>query len=234
MKKVILPIAIICCSLTSAFAQDAGRRGDNRRDQGRGDIRDIKECLVKNDLLKSENQSLLDKLTNCKAEQDNRGDREKLDRIQRENDDLILRNQNLLDQVEKLKIDNARLDMEAHPERGGRFDLASSIMACGKIQNAVYAQQCSAAAKANSIQANVIEQCAKISNAYYALECVKSAGLKETSARQVAACLGIDNAVYAQQCVQVAGEKRVSAEVINSCVKTSTNTYYQLECIKNM
>jgi hypothetical protein len=57
---------------------------------------------------------------------------------------------------------------------------------------------------------------------------------KEVGARQVEACLLIDNAVYAQQCVQAAGERRVSADVIKSCVKTSTNAYYQLECVKNM
>lgn len=233
MKKPLLSLALLCCTLTSVYAQDMGRRGDRDMRDNRDfrDSRDLRECRINNELLRRDNQSLSDRLLNC---QSNRGDRERIEQLTRENEDLATRNQFLISQVEKLKIDNARLEMEAHPDRGGRFDLAASILACGKIDNAIYSQQCSALAKANSIQASVIQQCARISNTYYALECVKSAGTKEVTARQVEACLGIDNVVYAQQCVEVAGEKRVSADIINSCVKTSSNTYYQLECVKSM
>jgi hypothetical protein len=228
MKKILLPLALLCCTLTSLHAED--RRGDVGRREFPGN-RELRACQFTNDLLKRDNQSLSDRLAYC---QNDRNDTSRIDQLVRENKDLNDRNQFLIDQVGRLKTDNARLEMEAHPDRGGRFDLAASIMACGKIDNAVYAQQCSSQAKANSIQASVIEQCSKISNAYYALECVKSAGTKEVGARQVEACLLIDNAVYAQQCVQAAGERRVSADVIKSCVKTSTNAYYQLECVKNM
>ena len=228
MKNILLPLALLCCTLTSVHADE--RRGDYGRREFPGS-RELRDCQINSDLLRRDNQSLSSRLANCQIDQN---DRARIEQLNRENRDLIERNQFLISQIESLKIDNARLEMEAHPDRGGRFDLASSIIACGKIDNAVYAQQCSAQAKANSIQASVIEQCSKISNSYYALECVKAAGTKDVSARQVEACLGIDNATYAQQCVQVAGEKRVSAEVIRSCVKTSTNTYYQLECVKNM
>jgi hypothetical protein len=234
MKNVLLPLVILCCTLTTAFSQDFGRKGDNRRDTGRGEIRDLRECLVRNDLLSRDNQSLMDKLFNCRADQGDRGAREKLDRVLRENDDLLLRNKALFAQVENLKIENARLELEAHPDRGGRFNLSASILACGKIQSDLYSQQCIAAAKANSIQANVIDQCARISSSYYALLCVKTAGEKETSARQITACLGIDSDLYTQQCIQVSGEKRISAELINSCVKSTTSSYYRLSCVLSM
>lgn len=230
MKNVFLPFALLCCTMTTTFAQDSNRRNvNNRREEPI--IRELRECQIKTDILRTENNSLNDRLYSCQRDQ---GDRVRLGQLIQENNDLLNRNRSLLDQVERLKIDNARLEIEAHPERGGRFNLAASILACGKISNAVYSQQCSAQAKAYSIQAIVIEQCSRITNAYYALECVKSAGAKETNFRQVEACVGIENAVYAQQCVQVAGEKRISPDVIRSCIQTSTNAFYQLECVKSM
>ena len=226
MYKTLLPMALLCLTLSSVQADDRGFGRDGRGDFNREnrDFRDLRACQIRNDILQRDNQSLNDKLNFC---QTNQGNLERAERLERENRELI-------DQVEKLKIDNARLDMEAHPDRGGHFSLAASIMACSKIDNAVYAQQCRIEAKNNSIQASLIEQCSRLSNTYYALECVKSVGGKEIGARQVESCLQIDNVVYALQCVQVVGEKRISSDIITSCIKTSTNSYYQLECIKNM
>lgn len=228
MKKQLFSLVLLSIATTSIFAQDYRDRNMGRDIR---EIRDIRECRVISESLRRENQSLSDRLSRC---EERRGDSRRVEQLQRENDELSLRNRSLLVQVEQLKLENARLEIEAHPDRNGRFNLAESIRACGNIANSLYAQQCAQAAKVNSIQASVIEQCAKISNTYYALECVKSAGAKDVSARQVEACLKIDNSTYAAQCVQVVGEKRISSDVIRACVQSTTNTYLELECIKSM
>jgi hypothetical protein len=225
MKKAILPIALLCCTFATSFAGDRDRRQD--RDGNKA----LLECEIKSELLRRDNQSLSDRLQNCRGD---RQDRERNEQILRENRELISRNIDLQNQVEKLKIDVVRLELELHPDRDGRFDLASSIRACSKIDFPMYAQECASAAKENRIQAQVIENCTKISNAYYQLGCVKEAGKNKTSVRQVEACTRIDFPMYAQECVQVAGKKEISPEVINSCVLSTSNSYYQLECVKSM
>lgn len=228
MKKVILATLVLASSLS--FADN--RMGD-RRDDRREDPRDrlLRECMFQKDELRRDNQSLQDRLFNCQS--DTR-DRETINQLVRENQDLKDRNNFLLNQNAQLKMDIARLEMEAHPERGGGFNLAASIQACGKIDNASYAQQCTSFAKQYSIQAESILQCARITNTYYALTCVQSAGQKGANSRQIEACLKIDNAAYAQQCVDIAGAKKIRPDVITSCISTSSNTYYQLQCVNNM
>lgn len=225
MKKLLLPLALLCCTLTSAYSQDYGRH------DRRGPDQDLRECQMKSEMLRRDNQSLTDRLSNC---QNRDGDRGRVEQLKRENEELNTRNQFLMDQVSRLKIDVARLEMEAHPDRDGRFYLPDSIMACSKIDNAEYAQKCMTIAKANSIQANKIEQCSKFSNYYYDLECVKTISTREVSARQIEACHGISNDEYAVKCIALAGDKRISSDLIRTCVATGTNYYYQLECVKNM
>ena len=230
MKKPLLSLIVLCSTLASAYAQDMGRGRGGYPGPVRGD-RELRECLMDNDLLKRDNRLLTDRLLNCR---DDRGSRERIDQLSRENVDLISRNQFLIDQVERLKVDNARLEIEAHPDRGGRFDLGSSIRACGKITTAIYAQQCAQEAKNNSIQADVIEACSRIDQGFYSLNCVKSIGANQISARQVEACTGITTSIYAQQCVQVAAEKRISSDVIRSCIQSSNQDFYRLNCVKSM
>ncbi len=235
MKKALLAVTLLTCTLSSAFAQSRHERRDP--------IRDLRECEIRNDILRRDVIRISDDLAMCRKMGSDRG---RVDQLERENADLrsqnsfiLNENSDLRNRNDLLKIDIARLEDELRrrDDRDGRrgdFDLAQSIMACSKINNAVYSQQCASLARTMSIRASVIEQCARINNTYYALECVKSAGSKNTNARQVEACLGIKNDVYAQQCVAVAGEKQIRPDVIQSCVLTSTNTYYQLECVKSM
>jgi hypothetical protein len=237
MKNVLLPLALLCCTISTAFAQDYGRNRDGR-DRRMDPISELRLCEARSRNLRFDfdlqNARLQECERNLERNRGDRGERERMDQLARENSELLSRNQLLIDQVEKLKIDNARLEMEAHPDRYGRFDLSASITACGKINNSIFAQQCSALARENSIQASIIQQCARIQNTYFALECVKAVGLKHTSGRQVQACLEINNVVQAQECIQVAGEKNISPELINSCVKLTTNTTLELECVKGM
>lgn len=224
MKKIILPLALLCISFTT-FAQDR-RGGDPRNDD-----RALRECRAEADLLRQDNRLMSDRLRNqqCGPSQD---DRRRLEQLSRENQDLRLQNSSLLTQVERLKIDNARLELELRPDIG-RFNLAQSILSCGKIKTATYAQQCAAEAKQSQIISTVIDQCARITHDYYVLECVK-ASRQEVSARQVEACLGISTASYTPQCVAAAAQKRVSPDVIKACVASSDHDYYRLECVKSM
>lgn len=226
MKKIILPLALLCITF-STFAQD--RRGGDPR---YNDERALRECRAEADLLRQDNRLMSDRLRNQQCGPSHE-DRRRLEQLERENQDLRLQNSALFSQVERLKIDNARLELELRPDIG-RFNLAQSVLACGKIATASYAQLCAAEAKAKQIQASVIEQCARISSNYYALECVKASGNYEVSSRQVEACLGITTASYVPLCVASAAEKRTSAEVIKSCMATSTSDYYRLECVKSM
>jgi len=230
MKKTLFTLALLTSAFASVQADEIGISVDIGR-TGNGKNRELRECRISAERLRRDNNSLSNRLLSCR---DGQADQIRIEQLTRENNDLVAHNRFLLDQNERLKIDIARLEIEAHPDRGGRFNLAESIRACGKINSSVYSQECAAQAKTKSISASVIEQCAKISSNFYALECVKSAGATEATARQVEACVGINSAVYAQECVQVAGEKRIHADIIRSCISTSTSTFYQLECIKNM
>jgi hypothetical protein len=237
MKNVLLPLALLCCTISTSFAQDYGRNREGR-DNRMDPISELRLCEARSRNIMIDKEVLVGKLQECEKNLErnrgNRVDRERMDQLQRENSELISRNQLLNDQVRDLKIDIARLEIEAHPDRNGRFDLAESIIACGKISNSYNAQECAAAARANSIQATVIEKCASISNTYTALECVKTAGVNHVNARQIEACLEINNSYNAQQCIEIAGVKKLRADVIESCVKLTSNSYSQLECVRNL
>lgn len=223
---MILPLALLCISFTT-FAQD--RRGGDPRNNDRA----LRECRAEADLLRQDNRLMSDRLRNqqqCGPSQD---DRRRLEQLSRENEDLRLQNSSLFTQVGRLKIDNARLELELRPDIG-RFNLAQSILACGKIKTASYAQACAIEVKQYQIQASVIEQCTRVSHDYYALECVKASGKNEVNARQVEACLGITTASYTSVCVASAAEKRTSPDVIKACIASSSHDYYRLECVKSM
>ncbi|MDD4974685.1 MAG: hypothetical protein PHY93_10070 [Bacteriovorax sp.] len=90
-EKYFITIAL-CCSLTSLHAED--RRGDvGRRELPEN--RELRACQI------------------------DRNESSKIYQLSRENRVLIERNQSLIDQVGRLKVDNARLEMEAHPDRVG-------------------------------------------------------------------------------------------------------------------
>lgn len=226
MKKIIFPLALLCISFAT-FAQNNTDRDPRNAERA------LRECRSEADLLRSDNRLMSDRLRNQQCGSTHE-DRKRIELLERENQDLRLQNSVLISQVEKLKIDNARLELELHPDLGGSFNLAQSVLACGNIKVAEYAQQCANEARANEILAPVIEQCAKVVNTYYALVCVQNAGKNNTNARQVEACLDIGVSEYVSQCVAAAGEKKISPDVIKSCVSTSPNTFLQLQCVKNM
>lgn len=260
MKKALSTLLILASTISIAHADRYPGRDRDPRMPGGDILRDLRECSARNEVLRQDNLNLSNSLRACEL---SRGDRRRSEELERENTDLknqvgliLTENSNLKNQVngllnenadirrqnDNMRIDISRLEDELRrrDERDNRdrrrdeFDLAQSIMACSKINNASYSQQCATSARTMYIKASVIEQCAKLSNAYYASECVKSAGLKNTNAKQVEACLGIKNDSYAQQCVSIAGEKQVKADVIQSCVLTSSNAYYQVQCVSNM
>ncbi len=239
MKKAIVSLLLVASTISIAHAQRFPGPARETRDPSR----ELRECLFRSDSLRTENYRLNDQLNQCLS---TRGDGGKSEQLERENADLraqnsFLSNSNidLRRQNDNLKIDIARSEDESRRRddrdgRGGDFDLARSIKACSKINNPVHSQECAGLAKFYSIRANVIEQCSKIATPYYARECVKSAGTKNASARQIEACLEIKNDTYVTQCVDLAVEKQLRAEVIHSCAITSTNPFFQLECVKSM
>ena len=259
MKKIFLPLLIASIALASAFADDRGRDfpGPGPFGPGRGDDRQCFEVRRELDNVSAQlNRCIQD---SRRGGGDRRFQDPRIDQLQRDNQALQQRNNDLTAQLinagtdnsnlrsqnqdlstqisalryqnDQLKITVAQLQDQINPRN--IFDLAAAIRACGGINNAVYAQQCTTAAKQYSVDASVINQCAKIQNAYYALNCVQTAGQKGVNARQVGACLLIKNDVYASQCVGAAGDKKVDAEVIASCVASSDNAYYQLQCVSN-
>jgi len=204
-----------------------------------GNVQGLKQCQRKLERVKDRRDSLKEQLQTCRANSSsNRQLIEENIRLRDENSDLVQdaeilesENDRLSNKVARLQ---RRLDDLTRPAPVPSFDLASSIKACRGISNSVYASQCAGQAKSYRIKAKVIKACTKISNTFYALECVKSAGKTRANARQVNACTRISNSVYAAQCVQAAGSGKVQADVVNSCVSTSSNTFYQLQCVKDM
>ena len=186
------------------------RRSD-RRHGNRGDLRRLRQ----------ENQRLNDALNQADAE---------IEALALRNSELAVENDRLFDENERLKrvIDDIR-----NPPRPD-FDLASAIRACSEMGNAAYSRVCAQKAKEFKIKTKVIKACTKMNNEYYALECVKNAGALGARAPQVNACVRISNVAYANSCVKVAAERNVRANIINSCIDSTSNEYYQLECVKDM
>lgn len=242
MKKMLIALTIL-----SSFYATAADRGSNR---GVIDI-DIdinpNKCSREVRELTKENTRLSEQLRSCQLSGSDR------------NSDSVVRNLRikLKDAEDRLENetrranmiayhlqekDNQILDLQARIRtledqiypNPGRFNLAESISACRGIGNASYAADCTQSVKAYSVMADTVSACAKQSNTFYAKECVSSVGENGGSTAQVKACLLIGNAAYFAECVEDASKGKVRSDIIRSCVETSTNTFYQKECVKQM
>lgn len=230
MKAKILSLALISLSTFNSFAKDIDVRIEIPGDNNRRIQRELRECRINNDSLRKEINTVNYLLNDCR---NNTESRYRIEQLQRENQTLLDHNRYLQGEVDRLRFENERLERELNPNRGG-IDLAESIKACGKITNSQYARECAGNAKKYNLHASTILACTKITNSYYAAQCVVNAGENNANNRQVEVCTKITNSDYASQCVKFSGYLRVQPEVIQSCIETSTNSYYQLECVKSM
>ncbi len=74
MKKALLTVAILTCTISSAFAQSR----HDRRDP----MRDLRECEIRNDILRRDVIRISDDLAMCRKMGSDRG---RVDQLEREN-----------------------------------------------------------------------------------------------------------------------------------------------------
>ena len=238
MKKLIIGMAIATISMgahAGRFDIDVNINGNDR----------IKNCRENVKRLKAQNVSLQRvvenaefRLRQCTTDLNNRGNNRqvrqlKADLVQANN--TITRLENTVDRkndkIQDLKRDIQKLQDQLNPPQTG-FNLAAAIRACSGINNSSYSSFCASSARKYKVRAKVIEACTSFGNAYYAAECVDDAGEFGAGARQVEECALIQNDVYAGQCVVSAAKGNVSPAVISACRSTSSNAYFQAECVE--